>query len=468
MQLRTTRFDLAPRNMEILHPFAFANLTRTLKASWEEWKHIESNPSSSLRVTDHYDKRIFSMIPNSNIDDLIHPGCKFLAKVDVTNFYSSIYTHAIPWAVYGIEEAKSKINVKNDWANKLDEAARIARRKETTGVSVGPGTSAIIGEIMMGSVDHTLRDLGYGFQRYIDDYYYPCNTRERAETFVHDVRDALLQLKLAIHPIKTHIVALPVPKYPRWMRDLRTLSRAGKNTPGKLFDLLDHVIDSHRVVDEDASLRYALSSIEAFLSDEATDSSVALPMIDRLLEVGYLKPIAINTACRLLDRQESKEIHARKDWLEKILVEHVGSRRSDTSTWILYIALKNDIQLGEAAIDAIFNSGDSLSISLLASSSRYITNSLKYLEELEQFDPPSYIRDEHWLTYYQLRESDIALDSSVRDYLSEFDVLSYNDINFIDFEAVNNYLPTHSKPAVSGKTSSPTVGKTLMGGPYDI
>src|SRR5699024_10052145 len=293
-----------------------------------------------------------------------------------------IYTHAIPWAVYGIEEAKSKINVKNDWANKLDEAARIARRKETTGVSVGPGTSAIIGEIMMGSVDHTLRDLGYGFQRYIDDYYYPCNTRERAETFVHDVRDALLQLKLAIHPIKTHIVALPVPKYPRWMRDLRTLSRAGKNTPGKLFDLLDHVIDSHRVVDEDASLRYALSSIEAFLSDEATDSSVALPMIDRLLEVGYLKPIAINTACRLLDRQESKEIHARKDWLEKILVEHVGSRRSDTSTWILYIALKNDIQLGEAAIDAIFNSGDSLSISLLASSSRYITNSLKYLEEL--------------------------------------------------------------------------------------
>ncbi|WOO97464.1 RNA-directed DNA polymerase [Micrococcus terreus] len=462
MSLRATRYDLAPRNMEILHPRAYAKLVRELKTSWPQWKDVETNPSSVIRMTDHADKRIFSMIPNASVEDLMVPGGRFLAKVDITNFYGSIYTHAIPWAVHGTEKGKSAREDGSDWTNAIDSVTRLARRKETTGISVGPGTSAVIGEIMMGAVDDRLREKGHVFQRYIDDYFCVCPTRDRAEAFVRDVRDELSLLKLAVHPAKTKIMELPVPVRPRWMRELRCVSRSGMNTLGKLLDLLDHAIDSPNQVEEEGALRYALVSVERALGEDA-DEGTCLAVVDRLLTLGFKMPTAMGTACRILGAQEADAVAARAISLNRILREHVANRRTDAATWIIYLLLTSNVPIEPETVDEVIGSRDGLSMALLASDSQYSRAVVNFVEAFEQGQPPAYMRDEYWLVYYQLWLANRrSITASEDGYYSELQPLKDQGLSLIDLSATNPYLQSHT-PETDGSGSA-AVGVAFSSG----
>jgi hypothetical protein len=80
---------------------------------------------------------------------------KFCVITDVSRFYYSIYTHAIPWALNGKAAAKKD----GDWrsagihGNRLDFRIRQAQAKQTLGIPVGPDASKIVSEIIMSGVD---------------------------------------------------------------------------------------------------------------------------------------------------------------------------------------------------------------------------------------------------------------------------------------------------------------------------
>lgn len=444
--LQSTRYDLAPRNMEVLHPRAFAKIVRQLRVSWDDWKSVESNHSSALRVTEHSDGRVFSMVESADAELLVKPGSRFRAKVDITNFYGSIYTHAIPWAVHGIELAKSKRDDGSDWANRLDVEMRQARRRETTGISIGPGTSAIIGEIMLGAVDERLRAANYEFLRFIDDYFFVGGNRNEAEEFIRAVRDELAALKLTIHPGKTKITELPTPLRPSWMRELRLFLR-GSNTIGKLLDLVDQAIDSREGTDEDGALRYALVTIEEVLRTEATDAEVRLSVIDRLLSIGFLRPIAIGTACRMLMIAGKAAVHERVDVLNRTLREQVSNRRTDASTWLLYTLLANSAVLDDESLHDVVQSGDCMTIALLTCDPKYVPAVSTFIIEFEKRQPPSYMRDEYWLLYYQLALKGNVPKDVPDAYYDELQPLLDAGVSFIDLGAHNPYLPRHSKLA---------------------
>jgi len=436
--LRSTRYDLAPRSLEVLHPRTFAKLVRQLRVTWDEWKHIEQNPSSALRVAEHADGRIFAMIQQASAEDLVVPGSRFCAKVDITNFYGSIYTHAIPWSVHGVEAAKAKQQDGTDWANLLDIELRRARRKETTGISIGPGTSAIVGEIMLSTVDAQLRKLNHRFLRFIDDYFFVGSSRDEAEDFVRHLRDALAVLKLAVHPGKTKITELPAPVRPRWMRELRVTLRGG-NTVGKLLDLIDQAIESQEGADEDGALRFALVTVENALEPDSVDDAVRIEVGDRLLTIGFLRPIAMGTACRILMRVGSSNVAERAGALNHILQEHVGNRRTDAATWIIYLLLKNGVSLADESVKEVVRSGDCLPIALLTCTTAHLQAAYEFVVSFEKRQPPAYMRDEYWLVYYQLALASLKSEDVPADYYAEFQPLLDANISFIDLEAENPY-----------------------------
>lgn len=443
--LRSTRYDLAPRNMEVLHPRAFAKIVRELKSSWNEWKAIESNSSSALRLADHSDGRVFSMIESAHADDLVKPGSRFRAKVDITNFYGSIYTHAIPWAVYGVEAAKTKQGDGADWANRLDGEVRFARRKETTGISIGPGTSAVIGEIMLGAIDHRLRDCGFEFLRFIDDYFFVGSSRDHAEGFVRAVRDELATLKFTIHPGKTKIIELPTPLRPRWMRELRLVQRGGA-TIGRLLDTLDHALELNEGSDEDGALRYALVTVEEALRSNEIDSDLLVSVVHRLLSIGFLRPVAVGTACRLLAFAGSPVVAELADTLNSMLREHVSNRRTDAATWLLYTLLVNSATIEDQTVSEIVRSGDCMTIALLTCDPAHVPAVKDFITEFERRNPPEYMRDEYWLLYYQLARGGQIHKTVPTGYYEEFRPLLDAKVSFIDLEASHQYLPVHSKP----------------------
>ncbi len=111
-------------------------------------------------------------------NDLILDATYFtlIAKTDIANFYSSIYTHSIAWAIEGREEAFSDKDFKLA-GNKIDRLIQYANDARTNGIPVGSALSDLISEIVLSVVDarvsKSLKDLDFveksGFLRLVTD-----------------------------------------------------------------------------------------------------------------------------------------------------------------------------------------------------------------------------------------------------------------------------------------------------------
>lgn len=130
---------------------------------------------------------------------------RFRVHADISNCFHSIYTHAIPWAIVGVEESKRRLkdNEKKSWPEDLDFHQRRTKRNETQGIPIGPATSSILVEVILQSVDEALNRKGYHFIRYIDDYTCYCDTNEHANDFILDLENYLSIYKLTLN-LKKH------------------------------------------------------------------------------------------------------------------------------------------------------------------------------------------------------------------------------------------------------------------------
>ena len=106
---------------------------------------------------------------------------RYILHADINRFYPSIYTHSIPWAIH--TKAAAKADRSNRLVgNNLDRLVRNAQDGQTMGIPIGPDTSLLIAEIVLGAIDAELarRRIIHGF-RYIDDYEFGFRTLSEAE-----------------------------------------------------------------------------------------------------------------------------------------------------------------------------------------------------------------------------------------------------------------------------------------------
>ncbi len=77
---------------------------------------------------------------------------QFIARTDITNFYSSIYTHSIAWALHDREQALTDSNL-NLFGNKIDKLIQYANDGRTNGIPIGSVLSDLIAEIILSKID---------------------------------------------------------------------------------------------------------------------------------------------------------------------------------------------------------------------------------------------------------------------------------------------------------------------------
>lgn len=82
----------------------------------------------------------------------------YVIHTDIANCYESIYTHSIPWALHGKEEAKKEKNNKNLLGNKIDKLMQDMNYGQTNGIPQGSVLSDFIAEIVLGSIDLKLSE----------------------------------------------------------------------------------------------------------------------------------------------------------------------------------------------------------------------------------------------------------------------------------------------------------------------
>ncbi len=100
----------------------------------------------------------------------------YIIHADISDCYGSIYTHSIPWAIHGKEEAKKKKN-RRDYSligNFIDSILQHMSYGQTNGIPQGSVLMDFLAEIVLVSVDleinTKLHDLDYKIIRYRDDY----------------------------------------------------------------------------------------------------------------------------------------------------------------------------------------------------------------------------------------------------------------------------------------------------------
>ncbi len=222
-----------PRPLAIPEPFAYAKQVHELSLNWDKIKaHFrDKTDGNSFKISRIHIRKLKNkpVLFEMNYKNFSKDGepeneivirSRYIVKADISNCFGSIYSHSIPWALIGKQEAKLKSNNKKEWFNKLDFYTRNVKYGETNGMLIGPHASNLISEIILVNVDKQLYDKGYRFIRNIDDYCCYVDSYESAERFLIDLSEELKKFELILNTKKSLISALPQANVKDWVTKL--------------------------------------------------------------------------------------------------------------------------------------------------------------------------------------------------------------------------------------------------------
>ncbi|MNJ20350.1 reverse transcriptase [compost metagenome] len=146
---------------------------------------------------------------------------KFLTKYDISGCFDSIYTHSLPWAVYGKDFSKTHMSpLRAAFASKFDSLMQRLNYNETNGILIGPEVSRIFAEIILQSVDSEVLaklmekgwrpDEDFKIYRYVDDYFVFYNSEECCFQAKMLLQEILKRFKLSLNKGKEETLSRPM------------------------------------------------------------------------------------------------------------------------------------------------------------------------------------------------------------------------------------------------------------------
>lgn len=150
----------------------------------------------------------------------------FMAQLDVSKCFDSIYTHSISWAVLGKNYIKEQLAEKketvlhNNFSDNFDKMMQTQNYNETNGIIVGPETSRIFAELIFQRIDcdieNALALLGlnnnkeYTIFRYVDDFFVFYNEDAAFKKISSQIESSLREYKLGVNIEKSIKYSKPI------------------------------------------------------------------------------------------------------------------------------------------------------------------------------------------------------------------------------------------------------------------
>lgn len=428
---KATRFNNVPRVLSIPHPKAYIDLSFELTEHWQHIEHTQDNEQSLIKPKIHRDGRIIIMDYESSPLKMKRAlqmsfGKKFVAHTDISTCFPSVYSHAIPWALVGFEEAKRKSGKKwkDEWFNKIDRAQRYLKRNETLGTAIGPATSNIIVECILGKVDDALRS-AFQYIRFIDDYTCYCETYEEAEFFVRRLSDELVKYKLNLNYKKTVIKQLPIQVNTHWVNDLNThLPSTATFTYSQVVNYLDYALELQKKHPDGSILKYAIKTIQ-----KNADSHAKGYLLEYTLTLAMHYPVLIPVLQQSIEEDGNFTYGTQ---LGALLNKAIENKQSDGMCWVMYYLLKIECGLSRTEAEQIIGTQDCLAITILYLFEDHQNLVVDYANALDKSD--SYLLDQNWILLYQLYLNGRISNPYVGDDALPFNVLKQHNVNFIEVD----------------------------------
>lgn len=217
------------RPMQIIHPVMYVSLVNLITETdhWielqERFKYIRVHSPSieclsiPLYKTDTVKKSYITLNWWEAIElytQELSLEFSYMLNTDIVNCYGSVYTHTIPWALYGKENVKQNVEkYKKKLGGLIDSHIQSMSYQQTNGIPQGSVLMDLIAEIILAYSDLLLYDRlekkmassDYHILRYRDDYRIFTKSKEHIEIITKELSDVLACLNFKLNSQKTFI-----------------------------------------------------------------------------------------------------------------------------------------------------------------------------------------------------------------------------------------------------------------------
>lgn len=313
------------------------------------------------------------------------------------------------------------------------------------GIPVGPDTSFILSEILLGSIDnsilenfHNLTGLNIKGFRWMDDYEMCFSNFHEAEIALNCIESALSRFELGVNPSKTIIRKLPIELEEYWARELRIFSI--RNSNAQMGDVISYFSRAFELTNEYPGkpiLRYAISRFRSSVIKKEIKRSVWPTLQDLMLECMINEPGTIDYVLDIFMRFSNNNYTIKTKQFEELLnyqiINHAPLGHGSEVAWSLWGSILFGLHLYPEVAKLISETEDSV-VALLALDAE--SHGL-FQEPIEkdfwsQFMNREALYGEQWLLSY---EANIKkwIPECGRDHVkgdSRFNYLKKNGIQF--------------------------------------
>jgi len=209
------RIKHSRRNLSVANPISQFYLSKLIADNWIEIRiHLKrSEYSIEVPEIEKDGKRAISKpdFPLTSLrENKISANFDHALVSDISRFYGTLYTHAVPWALHTKLWCKNNLynsSYKKSLGARLDKAVQRGQDNQTIGIPVGPDTSRVISEIVGVAIDghvQNVLDLDKNRAlRHIDDWYIGFDNAGEAEDAVAELSIACRNFELELNAEKT-------------------------------------------------------------------------------------------------------------------------------------------------------------------------------------------------------------------------------------------------------------------------
>lgn len=368
-------------------------------------------------------------------------------RCDVSRFYTSIYTHSLPWGIEGKDFVKAQWAAQNMsavWSNDLDKFARNLNDRQTVGIPIGPDASLLLAECLLSAVDQELAAQHPSLKgiRFIDDYEFALRDRGEAERVVSDLQAILSRYELALNPSKTRIIDLPDTLEEPWASQLRVFVFRDAGVKGQRNDLTAYFdrVFTFSAADRHADvIKYAIPRLNSL--NVAPEN---WPVFQRLLcQCVSVEPACLPQVCEQLVHYLSTDVSIDAPlWmtvLNRVVTEQLPLAQASEALWALWLLKVLDLKLqpkAESCVDACED--DSVALMALGLASVGLADP-KSFKRLHNFAEPAELVGRHWLLCYEgNKQGWLTPPSGAAPFASSgaFAFLHSRGVSFFDINAV--------------------------------
>lgn len=232
----------------------------------------------------------------------------YVAVTDITDCYSSLYTHSIAWALHTKCVAKKEKGKDDLIGNLIDSHIRDMSLGQTNGIPQGSVLMDFIAEMVLGYADSLLArklrnqkidEKAYHILRYRDDYRVFSKDQQSGEAIIKALTEVLIDLGLKLNPTKTAfshklINSAIKPEKRYWM----TQKQSAK-------DIREHLIIIHEIAEKFPNSGGLVKALNKFynkiLRYKKIDANI-LMLVGIVTDIAYRNPRCYPLCCAIISK----------------------------------------------------------------------------------------------------------------------------------------------------------------------